>query len=365
MVDTGPRQITHTRKTQCLVAAVILLELVVIGFALASYWSDQQPTRAELVASANRADLRQRHQGSDQAAPFNTDNLTIPSEHLLPGGPPKDGIPALTNPDRIPVRDATFLLDNNRVIGVSVNEESRAYPINVLNWHEVVNDELGGDDPVPIAVIYCPLCDSASVVDRRLEGRTYEFGVSGLLYNSNVVFYDRTDHALWTQVGTRALSGPNSGRTLAHLDGWELTTFADWRGRYPESTVMTFNTGHQRAYARTAYAMYFTDDRLRFPVTHTDRRFKNKEPVIGVVVGDIARVYPIAAIQQLPSGEVHDAIDGEPVHLVADARTGDVRVVQVPEGAQAIHTFWFAWVAFHPETEVYEPPPRSAGDGSN
>ena len=120
-----------------------------------------------------------------------------------------------------------------RIIGVSLGGQDRAYPFRALMYHEAVNDEVGG---VPIAVVYCPLCDSVTVVDRRLAARIYTFGVSGLLYNSNVLLFDRTDDALWSQVGLTAISGPNAGRSLSHLP-WEITTAGDWRTRHADSNA--------------------------------------------------------------------------------------------------------------------------------
>ena len=224
---------------------------------------------------------------------FNTDGLLIPVSRLLSGGPGKDGIPSLTNPRTVSVSQADFLKDHSRVIGVNLGGESRVYPIAVLNWHEIINDRLGTGVGVDIAVIYCPLCDSASVVERTLNGHTYEFGISGLLYNSNVLFFDRTDEALWTQVGHQALSGPNRGMSLKHLAGWEITTFGDWKARYPDSTVVTFDTGHKRAYGRNPYARYFKHDRVSFPLDHMDTRHKNKELVIGLQLGELSRAYPV------------------------------------------------------------------------
>ena len=282
--------------------------------------------------------------------PFNTDNLTLPREQILYGGVAKDRIPALVDPKTIKVAEADDLRPGERVIGVIVAGESRAYPINILMYHEAVNDTLGG---VPIAVIYCPLCDSVSVVDRRLEGRTYTFGISGLLHNSNVLLFDRTDQALWSQVGMTAISGPNAGKSLRHLS-WEIVSLAVWREAHPEGTVLSVDTGYDRDYRRQPYGDYFVTDRLSFPVSREDSRLPRKAPVVGVRLGETVRAYPVSEIRKAPGGLVRDTIDGEPIVLHADPESGSVRVVEAPAEAMVIHTFWFAWAAFYPETEVYE-----------
>lgn len=279
---------------------------------------------------------------------FNLSNLQVPAERLLSGGPSKDGIPALVDPRVVKAADADSLRPDDRVVGVVIDDQARAYPLNVLNWHEAINDSLGR---VPIAVIYCPLCDSVSVVDRRLGDKTYTFGISGLLLNSNVLLYDRTDQALWSQVGLRAISGPNAGKSLRHLP-WELTTFKDWSAKRPGSTVVSFNTGHERDYARNPYAGYFATDELMFPVEPLDDRLPKKERVIGVAVGKTAKAYPLRAIQQAAGGTVRDIVEGKPIVLKLEP-SGAVKVVDVPAEAKVVHTFWFAWAAFHPGTSVF------------
>ncbi len=290
---------------------------------------------------------------------FNTERLSVALDQIVCGGPPKDGIPSLTSPPTVPSLDAGFMGPRDRVVGVTVAGQSRAYPIKILNWHEVINDELAN---TPIAVIYCPLCDSVSVVDRRLGSRVLEFGVSGLLHNSNVLLFDRSDHALWSQVGLTAISGPHAGRSLNHLP-FEIVRFETWTTRHPRSTVVSSETGYRRRYAENPYTNYFNDHRLRFPVHHTDRRLRPKTPVIGVKVADTTRAYPVSAIQRAANGRLEDTIGGQTIVLIRDAPSGRVAIEtspqapegQAPEPAMFVHSFWFAWSAFHPNTEVYSP----------
>lgn len=280
---------------------------------------------------------------------FNLENLTVSKDEIHRGAA-KDAIPSLTMPVTTAVENAEFLGPQERVIGVTVNGESRVYPVSILTYHEAINDKLGG---VPIAVIYCPLCDSASVVDRRLGDETYEFAISGLLQNSNVLMYDRTDHALWSQVGLKSISGPNAGQSLKHLNNWQLTAFDTWRRQKPDSTVVTFDTGHNRSYRRNPYLSYFWNDQLVFPASPTDTRFRNKEPVIGVKLDEIVRAYPIVTVMEAENGIVRDTIGGAPIELRVSPQATRITISQAPDEAQVVYTFWFAWAAFHPGTEVY------------
>jgi hypothetical protein len=286
---------------------------------------------------------------------FDTSSLTVPKDDILRGGPGKDDIPALTNPNVENADKVEFLSPEDRLVGITVNGESRAYPIRLLTWHEIVNDNLGS---IPVAVIYCPLCDSVSVVDRRMNGETLDFGVSGLLYNSNVLLYDRTHHALWSQVGFEAVSGPHAGNSLRHLL-FEVMAFEQWIAKYPASTVATFETNHRRDYERNPYEEYLAGDVLKFPAKGADdRRLRQKEPVVGVQIGNVERAYPLSRIAEMPNGQVEE--DWGEGRVVIEALDGGrrLRIVEVPENALVVQTFWFAWNAFHPETTIFEPAGR-------
>jgi hypothetical protein len=285
---------------------------------------------------------------------FNLKNLTVPLDKILRSLQPKDGIKALKNPHTSPVADASFLEPGSRVVGLTVDGASRAYPIDVLNWHELINDHLAQTD---LAITYCSLCDSVTVFDRRLAGKLYEFGVSGMVYQSNMLFFDRTDQALWSQMTSTAISGPNAGRTLRHIDGWELTTFAAWRESHPDSTVVDIPTGHDHPYRSDPHRAYFETETLdpRYQDLPADPRLRNKARVIGVRYGGEARAYPVDALKAAGRAAILDRIGGEPVELAVDPATGAVRIVRVPEAALVIHTLWFAWVARFPETGIYQP----------
>lgn len=284
---------------------------------------------------------------------FDLKNATIPKAEILGGGPPKDGIPAITRPKFVAGRKAKYLKKSDRVIGVVIDGKARAYPLRILNYHEAVNDRIG---KIAFAVTYCPLCDSAVVFDRRGPDGVMEFGVSGLLYNSNVLLYDRQKkgtESLWSQVMARGVTGPAAKRSADVLPV-ELTTWADWLGRYSDSKVLSTDTGYRRNYSRSPYGGYFKSDRLMFPVSKSDKRLKNKVRVLGVWTDRAARAYPVTEFRKSASPhELDQVLDGHAFSLSYNPQAGSLRVVKADKGLRVLYAFWFAWYAFHPETELY------------
>jgi len=332
-----------TRGRIAIAVVIVLVAGSFIGVVL------KQELRAIQKGMANDALYAEllRTTTEEHAAEFNLDNLVIDVKLITFGGPPKDGIPAISDPDHLPLESCDRLADDDRVVGIVVGGEARAYPLRVLVYHEVVNDEIGG---TPVAIVYCPLCDSVTAVDRRLDGVVREFGVSGLLVNANILLYDRSDDSLWSQVGLTAISGPNAGRSLPHLP-WEITTAAAWRARHPDSTVMSFETGYDRDYDRNPYPDSF--DALPFPVASEDDRLQRRDLVVGIRLGGTTRAYPVATIRNAPDGIVRDSIEGQTIVLSAGPDGESVRIVEAPPEALGVHTFWFAWAAFYPDTEIY------------
>jgi len=171
---------------------------------------------------------------SPVAAALDLSNPRIPLEEIRNGGPPKDGIPALTDPEVISASEVSYLAPSDRILGLVMNGEARAYPLKILNWHEIVNDTLGGE---PVLVSYCPLCGSGMVFDARINGERLNFGVSGRLYNSDVLFYDRKSESLWSQLKMEAVTGQMAGTKLTLLP-LEHTRWDSWRQRHPATTVL-------------------------------------------------------------------------------------------------------------------------------
>jgi hypothetical protein len=188
----------------------------------------------------------------------------IPVSEVRDGGPGKDGIPALSNPKFISLDKVDYFLDNELVIGFVDGDKNRAYPHSILDWHEIVNDRVGSVD---ISVTYCPLTGTWICWDRKIIGKVTTFGVSGLLYNSNLIPYDRETDSNWSQIGLQCVNGPLVG-TEAVTIGVVETKWGTWKKIYPESKVLSTNTGYNRGYGFYPYGDYRADHAyLLFPVS--------------------------------------------------------------------------------------------------
>ena len=270
------------------------------------------------------------------------------------GGPPKDGIPAIDRPRFVAAAEARLAADD-RVLGIAVDGVARAYPIRILNWHEVVNDRFGERD---VIVTYCPLCGTGMAFDGAIGAQRTTFGVSGLLYNSDVLLYDRATESLWSQILRTAVTGPLKGRRLEPLP-LAHTSWADWRARHPGTTVLSTDTGFARNYDRDPYAGYDRIQRLMFDVQHRDDRFPLKEWVLGVEVGDRVKAYPFSVLARATGadGVLRDRVGGRTLQIHYDAEHRSARVTdEAGRELPSLMAFWFAWVAFHPKTEVLSAP---------
>ncbi len=168
---------------------------------------------ATLAAAGLTASLTLHLGAAERLNGFDVSNALIPREAILSGGPPRDGIPAIVRPRFDPAsRAASFLKDEDLVVSVTVEDETRAYPLRILVWHETVNNVIRGQ---PLAITYCPLCGTAMVFDRRVGERTLDFGLSGLLYQSDVLMYDRQTESLWSQLAMQSVAGATGGPEVA------------------------------------------------------------------------------------------------------------------------------------------------------
>jgi len=280
---------------------------------------------------------------------FDLGNSTVPVGEIHRGGPPPDGIPSIDDPQFTPVAEVDYLEPEDIVIGYTKDGVARAYPFRILIWHEIVNDTVAGR---PIAVVYCPLCGTAMVFDRRYDGRTLTFGVSGLLYNSDVLMFDRQTKSLWTQLGMKSISGEFAGTELVWLPS-QQSTWKAWREKHPDGEVLNTKTGHRRDYRNLPYQGYFTSQRTMFPYERNRSELKPKEWVAGIRFGGQAKAYPI---DRLPADQWLDDQVGSakvrvryiPETATFEAKTPDGEAIPV------VHAFWFAWQAFYPETEIRE-----------
>ena len=281
---------------------------------------------------------------------FSVADALIPEDEILSGGPPRDGIPAIDKPRFVAVDSAYFLQAGDRVLGITRNGVSKAYPISILNWHEIVNDRF---DNEPIVVSYCPLCGTGIAYLAIAGNQTLEFGVSGLLYNSDMLLYDRQTQSLWSQIKRQAISGRMKGTKLQPVP-LSHTRWADWKRRNPSTLVLSTETGYQRDYSRNPYEGYSASDKLFFPVRERDDRYHLKEPVLGIEIAGQFKAYPFIELMKT-SGDIHDSFAGQAVVVTYD-RKYHTAVAIDDQGAAlpGIIAFWFAWYAFHPDTEVYD-----------
>ena len=287
-----------------------------------------------------------RTTGTDQPS-FDMSHASIDVAAIRSGGPPKDGIPALSDPEFLDADETFFLRGEDRVIGLSAGGQSRAYPLKILDLHEVVNDQIA---ELPVAVTYCPLCDSSAVFDRRTQIGVREFGVSGLLYNSNVLLYDRNGkpESLWSQVMAQGVTGPASGVALEAVP-FEVTTWSDWVARHPKTKVLSTATGYDRKYDGTAYAHYSSSPELMFPASPRSDKLATKARVLGVWSGEHARAY---SATMFSDGQtlIEDTLDGKRIVIELNSESQSLRVVESDDGLQWMYSFWFAWYAMHPNT---------------
>lgn len=326
----------------------------------------------------------------------------VPLTELRSGGPPPDGIPPIDDPKFVPVAGVDFLAENEPVMAVDVDGDARAYPVQILIWHEIVNDTVGG---IPLAVTYCPLCNSAVAYDRRVDGRVMSFGTSGLLWNSALVMYDRQTETLWSHFNGEAIVGV--------LTGTELETFpvatvpwGVWRDAHPDGLVLSRDTGFDRQYGSNPYPGY--DDITSEPFLfegEVDGRFTAMTRVVGIEGESDALAVPLVLLREqgvvsatvdgqdltvwwapgtasaLDEGAIVDGddigatgvfvpvVDGNALTFTpsgagfVDDQTGSTwnllgMAVAGPlfdrqlESVEHVDTFWFAWSAFRPDTAV-------------
>ena len=331
---------------------------------------------------------------------------TINYQEILSGGPPRDGIPSIDNPQFVDQAAASaWLADNEPVIALEIDGDARAYPLQVVTWHEIVNDTVGD---VPVVVTFCPLCNSALVFDRRFQDQIFEFGVSGLLRNSDLIMYDRTTETLWQQFTGEGIVGDLTGEQLTFVAS-SLVSFADFRAAFPEGEVLSRETGFNRAYGNNPYAGYDSIGSNPFLFQGpTDGRLEAVERVVTVSLPESAIdvAYPLPILSE--KGVVNDTqgdqdlvvfhtdgtssalgagviAEGEDVgatgvfdpnldgrkltfrkdgQSITDEETGSTwnilgQAIAGPLSGEQLTPivhgdhFWFSWAAFKPETIIF------------
>jgi hypothetical protein len=354
-----------------------------------------------------------RSQDSCQPANLHTANWTtdfcnsdVDFSEILVGNPTKNGIPSVTDPAMESVEEAgAWLSDRSPVIALEIDGSARAYPLAILMWHEIANDEIAG---MPVAVTFCPLCNSSVTFDRRVEGEVLDFGVSGLLRNSDLIMYDRQSETWWQQLTGEGLVGQYSGILLDIVPS-QVIGFGSFAERHPDGLVMSRETGHYRQYGINPYSNYDSNPGrpFLFPGAIDPRLDSAVDHVLAAIIGDSAKAYPFELLRQ--ERVINDSIGETPIvvfyqsgvasalgdSVIKNARdigtagmyqaSFDGEVLQFSANADGTFTdaltestwnafgeatagelagsqlhwvhafphFWFAWAAFHPETEVY------------
>lgn len=329
---------------------------------------------------------------------------SIDYSEILSGGPPRDGIPSIDDPKFISSDEANeWLADNEPVLAVELNGDARAYPLQILTWHEIVNDTVGD---IPVVVTFCPLCNSAIVFERVVDGEPVEFGVSGLLRNSDLIMYDRTDESLWQQFTGEAVVGNHTGKQLTFLPS-SLISFADFKAAYADGVILSRDTGIARDYGRNPYAGYDTIGSNPFLFRgELDGRLPAVARVVTVSLPEVDVAYPLEILSEV--GVIDDTQGGQEMvvfhisgtasalgastiaeaedvgatgvfdpnlngqrltftrdgdtfvddqtgsrwNIVGQAIEGELAGEELTQIVSADH-FWFSWAAFRPDTIVY------------
>ena len=332
----------------------------------------------------------------------------VPLDEIISGGPGKDGIPAIDEPKFLAVDRVDWLIEREPIIAFGIGDDWRAYPIQILVWHEIVNDEVAG---TPVTITFCPLCHTAIAFDRRVGDRVLDFGTTGNLRHSDLVMYDRQTESWWQQATGRAIVGELTGTQLEFLPS-QLISWGQFAEAHPQGMVLSRDTGHPRDYDRNPYPGYDTVDSDPFLLedkTLIDGRLSPKVRILGLVIGDEAAAYPFPFLAEQPV--VNDEVGGEPIVVVwtdgtasglggetvaggeivgaanafrraLEGRTLTFELVE--EGAMrdvetgstwsfegratagelagselellvADSPFWFAWAVFRPDTRVWQP----------
>lgn len=262
-----------------------------------------------------------------------TEPRTISAQEVIWGGVPVDGIPALEEPGFLTVKQAkTWAFDSDQVIGVSINGDTRCYPRRIIDWHEMVNDTVGG---VPVSLAYCTLCNSAILYDGRVGDATYRFGTSGLLHRSNKLMYDRQTRTLWGQYTGEPVWGSLAG-TGIRLKALPVvhTTFKEWVAANPETSVLDIDTGHIRDYnPGVAYDNYFGTSSLLFPVPDQSGPLEPKAVVYTVRGTTELVAFPVDALKEARFAE--DRLDGAPILVLATPDGTGARAYEAPGPVQS------------------------------
>lgn len=282
---------------------------------------------------------------------FDLSNSLIDKKNIVQGGPPRDGIPAISKPNYVDANNASFMKSDDIVLGFKIDDIAFAYPRYILNWHEIVNDEVGENGFV---ITYCPLCGTGMAFSSDVVGKRLRFGVSGLLYNNDLLFYDHQTKSLWSQIERRAISGELVGSNLQQLY-LEHTSWNAWRNKHPNTKVLSENQGFKRNYRHEPYTGYDTSSQVFFKTLRdAPTEFHSKEKVLGITIGELSKAYPFSELRKYAVASFDDQL-GNTKYRVLWSAEAQTATIESSGGKTLTPTvaFWFAWYNFHPKTEIF------------
>ena len=295
--------------------------------------------------------LANTHSSANQWNDFKLDRLTVPKSAIYHGGPPRDGIPSIDSPTFIAASKNTFLDPDELVLGINFKGVQRAFPIKILNYHEIVNMLIGNHS---VSVTWCPLCGSGIAFINPT--RNTQFGVSGLLYKSDMLMYDRETNSLWSQILGQAISGPRSGERIQAYP-LQRMPWKSWLKIYPDTELLSIKTGFKRNYNRHPYGRYDENTSIYFPVGKLDPRYHPKERVLAIEINNKFKAWPFSELGKTGQTTIQDNFAGKQLTLNFDSTTRSGEILDSKGKAlPAINLFWFAWIAFHPNSEVWTAP---------
>jgi len=339
---------SHKKKKtdkETLVAVVSILSIVggilsILFIVISTI--NANPTSTITTSSSSSSSADDNNSNSPRAVPTTKEEKSIvPLDQIVSGGPPPDGIPSVDNPKFISIQEASKFLKDSE-LGLNLNGDVRAYPLQILVWHEIVNDNIGD---VPVAITYCPLCFTNQVFNRTIDERVVvEFGTSGKLYNSNLVMYDRTTKTLWSQALAEGIVGKYAGTKLQRVP-FDVAYWKEWKQLYPDSKVLSRDTGSNRPYGADPYGDYYTNSDVLFPVSNKDSRLDLKEIVVGFENKGQFKAYKQQDIEN--QKVINDKVNGKPIALFSSypfmVRAYDPLVVEGGVGQQTIVLLQFEY----------------------
>ncbi|MDQ3379411.1 MAG: DUF3179 domain-containing protein [Actinomycetota bacterium] len=356
----------------------LLLLVLLLGLVTACGGSDEPSDEEKVESALAEVDKILEKEGPlvglgeadvppPDATQWKTDfsKALVPLDEIQSGGPPKDGIPPIDAPKFTQAEDVDWLEGKEPVIALEVEGETRAYPLQILTWHEIVNDEIGS---TPVAVTFCPLCNTAIVFDRRVDGDVLSFGTTGKLRDSDLVMYDRQTESWWQQFGGKAIVGELAGKELRELSA-RIVSWDEFRSANEDALVLNRETGHSRDYGENPYPGY--DDVESSPLFATrgddDKRLLPKERVVYVEVSGDAFAVPFSSLAKQRTIEIEtdggtvvvrwrpgvaSALDEAAISAGRDV--GAAAVFLDGEPVPFSEPFWFAVAAFRPDIEIVD-----------